>query len=231
MAILRSAREYPSSRGHLCCDATGMQNTVNRWSHRQDATSGLAFTVYHLNHPGFAFVLTQQNMLPLQRKYLAYLRRVLLIAVVASSVVAMGQQSQQQQLDALDKYAKEAAARGEQSSSDDVQNVVKVAYTSDQLLWDSGSDKLTHRGGDEVAVALVHVIGPSPVTDLGIERICYLLNEAFRFPDLIEKPRDRHPDVSLLLLESGKLRTNNPELQGRVSALRSQLLSLYQAKE
>jgi hypothetical protein len=156
-----------------------------------------------------------------------YLRRVLLIASLASSVVALGQNPQQQQLDALDKYAKESAARGGQSLSEDVQNVVKVAYASDQFMWDSGSDKVTHRGGDEVAVALVHVIGPSPVTDLGIERICNLLNEAFRFPDLIEKPRDRNPDVSLLLLESSRLRTNNPALREKISTLQSHLMIFY----
>ena len=159
-----------------------------------------------------------------------YLRLVLLVSL-ASSVVARGQQPQQQQLDALDKYAKEVQARGGQPLSEAVQNVVKGVYESDQIIWDSASVKMIQRGGDEVAVALVHVIGSSSVTDLGIERICILLDSAFQFPVLIEKPRDRNPDVSLLLLESSRLRTNNAALQEKVSTLRSYLVGLYQTKE
>jgi hypothetical protein len=157
-----------------------------------------------------------------------YRRLLLLITLLASSVVVSGQRLSPE---ALDKYAKEVEARGGQSLSDGLQNVVKGVYESDNYITDSGSGKLIHRGGDEVAVALVHVIGPSSVTDLEIERICNLLDEAFRFPALIEKPRDRHPDVSLLLLESSRLRTNNPDLQAKVSALRSHLVGLYQTKE
>jgi hypothetical protein len=165
-----------------------------------------------------------------------YLRLVLLVSL-ASSVVARGQQQQpqpqpqQQQLDAPDKYAKEMEARGGQPLSEAIQNVVKAVYDSDQVIWDSSSIKVVQRGGDEVAVALVHVIGSSPVTDLGIERICSLLYGAFQFPSLIEKPRDRNPEVSLLLLESSRLRTNNLDLQAKISALRSHLVGLYQTKD
>ena len=163
-----------------------------------------------------------------------YLRLVLSVSL-ASSVVARGQQQQpqpqQQQLDALDKYAKEMEARGGQPLSEAVQNVVKAVYDSDQVIWDSSSIKVVQRGGDEVAVALVHIIGSSSVTDLEIERICNLLDEAFRVPAIIEKPRDRNPEVSLLLLESSRLRTNNLDLQAKISALRSHLVGLYQTKD
>lgn len=157
-----------------------------------------------------------------------YLCLLLLIASLASSVVARGQQMSPE---ALDKYAKEMEARGGQSLSAGLQNVVKGVYESDNYIMDSGSEKLIHRGGDEVAVALVHVIGPSLVTDLEIERICNLLDNAFRFPNLIEKPRDRNPDVSLLLLESSRLRTNNPAVRDKISALQSHLMNLYKKAE
>jgi hypothetical protein len=54
-----------------------------------------------------------------------------------------------------------------------------------------------------------------------------LLDIAFQFPVLIEKPRDRNPDVSLLLLESSRLRTNNPAVRDKLSALQSHLMTLY----
>lgn len=152
-----------------------------------------------------------------------YLRLVLLVSL-ASSVVGRGQQMTPE---ALDKWAKEMEARGGQPLSEAVQNVVKGVYESDQVIWDSVSVKMIQRGGDEVAVALVHVIGSSSVTDLGIERICSLLDIAFQFPVLIEKPRDRNPDVSLLLLESSRLRTNNPAVRDKLSALQSHLMALY----
>jgi len=154
-----------------------------------------------------------------------YLRLVLLTASLVSSVVARGQQPISPE--ALDKYAKEVEARGGQSLPEAVQNVAKAVYETDHFIWDSGSDKVIHRGGDEVAVALVHIIGSSSVTDLEIERICNLLDEAFRVPAIIEKPRDRNPDVSLLLLESNKLRTNNPAVRDKISAVQSHLMSLY----
>jgi hypothetical protein len=158
-----------------------------------------------------------------------YPRLLLLIAslALACPVVARGQQPQQQQLDALDKYAKEVEARGGQSLPDDVHNVAKAVYEADNFIWDSGSDKVIHRGGDEVAVALVHIIGSSVVTDLEIERICILLYDAFKVPDIIVNPRDRHPDVSLLLLESSKLHTNNPTVRDKISTLQSHLINLY----
>ncbi len=82
-------------------------------------------------------------------------------------------------------------------------------------------------GGDEVAVALVHIIGSSSVTDEEIKRICNLLDEAFTVPDIIVNPLNRHPDVSLLLLDSSRLRTNNPAVRAKISALQSHLISLY----
>jgi hypothetical protein len=66
MTIPRSVGEYPSSGRKVGGYATRFQNTMNRWSHRQDATSGLALAVDNLNHPSFTSVLVQQNMLPLQ---------------------------------------------------------------------------------------------------------------------------------------------------------------------
>jgi hypothetical protein len=90
-----------------------------------------------------------------------------------------------------------------------------------------GIGEVDPQGGDEVAVALVHIIGPSTVSDSQIERICNLLDDAFRFPDLIEKPRDRNPDVSLLLLESSRLHANNPVVRDKISALQNHLMSLY----
>jgi hypothetical protein len=160
-----------------------------------------------------------------------YPRLLLLIVslALASSFVARGQQPQpqQQQLNALDKYAKEVEARGGQPLPEAVHNVAKAVYETENFIWDSGSDKVIHRGGDEVAVALVHIIGSSSVTDLEIERICNLLDSAFQFPGLIENPRDRNPDVSLLLLESSRLRTNNPAVRDKISALQNHLMSLY----
>lgn len=149
---------------------------------------------------------------------------LILVGSLASSIVARGQQLTP---DALDKYAKEVEGRGGQSLSTVLQDVVKEVYEPDNYIIYSTSDKLIHRGGDEVAVALVHIIGPSKVSDSKIERVCDLLDSAFRFPNLIEKPRDRNPDVSLLLLESSKLRTNNPSVRAKISALQSHLMRLY----
>ena len=155
---------------------------------------------------------------------LKYLYSLILVGSLTSSIVARGQQLTPE---ALEKTAKEADARGGQSLATVLQNVVKEIYEPDNYIVYSTSDKLIHRGGDEVAVALIHIIGPSTVSDSKIERICDLLDSAFRFPDLIEKPGDRNPDVSLLLLESDRLRTNNPVLRGKVSAVQSHLMSLY----
>jgi hypothetical protein len=83
---------------------------------------------------------------------LKYLYSLLLIASLASSFVARGQQSQpqQQQLDALDKYAKEVEARGGQPLSEAVHNVAKAVYETENFIWDSGSEKLIHRGGTKL---------------------------------------------------------------------------------
>ena len=72
-----------------------------------------------------------------------YRRLLLLITLLASSVVVSGQQLSPE---ALDKYAKEVEARGGQSLSDGLQNVVKGVYESDNYITDSGSGKLIHRG-------------------------------------------------------------------------------------
>ena len=155
---------------------------------------------------------------------LKYLYSLILVGSIASSIAARGQQLSPE---ALDKYAKEMDARGGQSLSTVLQDVVREVYEPGNYVISSTSDKSIYRGGDEVAVALVHLIGPSMVSDSKIERVCYLLDNAFRFPDLIEKPRDRNPDVSLLLLESSRLRTNNPAMRTKISALQSHLMTLY----
>jgi hypothetical protein len=155
---------------------------------------------------------------------LKYLYSLILVGSLAFSVVARGQQLTPE---ALDKYAKEMDARGGQSLSTVLQDVVKQVYEPDNYIIYSTSDKMIHRGGDEVAVALIHIIGRSTVSDSKIERICDLLDSAFRFPDLIEKPRDSNPDVSLLLLESSRLRTKDPALRNKISALQSHLMNSY----
>jgi hypothetical protein len=155
---------------------------------------------------------------------LKYLYSLLLIASLASSVVARGQQLSPE---ALDKYAKEVEAKGGQSLSDDLQNVVNEVYEPDNYLSYSTSDKLIRRGGDEVAVSLAHIIGPSMVSDSKIERVCAILETAFSSPQLIVNPKNRRPDVSLLLLESSRLHTNNPVVRDKISALQNHLMSLY----
>jgi hypothetical protein len=155
---------------------------------------------------------------------LKYLYSLILVGSLASSIVARGQQLSPE---ALDKYAKEMDARGGQSPSDDLHNVVKGVYEPDNYMSYSTSDKLIRRGGDEVAVALAHIIGPSTVSDSKIERVCAILETAFSYPQLIVNPKNRKPDVSLLLLESGRLHTNNPAVRDKISALQSHLMSLY----
>jgi hypothetical protein len=155
---------------------------------------------------------------------LKYLHLLILVGLLASSIVVRGQQMTPE---ALDKYAKEMKARGGQSLSDDLRNVVKEVYEPDNYLSYSTSDKLIRRGGDEVAVALAHIIGPLMVSDSKVERVCVILETAFSSPQLIVNPKNRKPDVSLLLLESSRLGTNNPALRDKISALQSHLMSLY----
>jgi hypothetical protein len=153
---------------------------------------------------------------------------LILIGLLASSIVVRGQQMTPE---ALDKYAKQMEARGGQSLSDDLQNVVKEVYEPDNYLSYSTLDKLIRRGGDEAAVALAHIIGPSMVSDSKIERVCAILETAFSYPQLIVNPKNRRPDVSLLLLESARLRTNNPGVRAKISALQSHLMTLYKTAD
>jgi hypothetical protein len=111
---------------------------------------------------------------------LKYLYSLILVGSLASSIVARGQQLSPE---ALDKYAKEVEARGGQSS-DDLQNVVKGVYEPDTYMSYSTSEKLIRRGGDEVAVALAHIVGPATVSDSKIERVCAILETAFSYPQL-----------------------------------------------
>jgi hypothetical protein len=100
------------------------------------------------------------------------------------------------------------------------------AYDLKNSLIYSTTEKRLSRGGDGIAVALAHIIGQSTVSDPQIERICALLDSAFRWPQLIENATDRKPDVSLLLLESSRLRTNNSAVRDKISALQSRLMTL-----
>ncbi len=105
---------------------------------------------------------------------LKYLYSLILVGSLASSVVARGQQLTPE---ALDKYAKEVDARGGQSLSTVLQDVVKQVYEPDNYIIYSTSDKLIH--------------------------------------------------VSLLLLESSRLRTKNPAMRDKISALQAHLMTLY----
>lgn len=114
-----------------------------------------------------------------------------------------------------------------QSTASDMQQVVLEAYDLKNVVIFSTTEKRLNRGGDGVAVALAHIIGQSTVSDSQIERICTILDSAFRWPQLIETPVDRNADVSLLLLESRRLHTNDPAVREKISVLRSHLISLY----
>jgi hypothetical protein len=113
-------------------------------------------------------------------------------------------------------------------SATNLNNLVREVYDlKSTILMFSVTQKTLNRGGDAVGVDLAHIIGQSTVSDQQIERICLILEEAFRWPQLIENTTDRKPDVSLLLLDSSRLRTNNPAARDKISAVRSHLISLY----
>ena len=161
------------------------------------------------------------------RKYLCLLMLVWPLALN----VARGQTPDERaQFDHINQLAKEAEAKG-LTTSDFIPDAVKGIYEPDStVVWDSPSLKLFHRGGDEVAVALAHLVGPSKVGDSKIERICELIDASFQSPNLIEKPKNRNPDVSLLLLGSDRLNTSNPALRDKIAALRTRLLSRYNGR-
>jgi hypothetical protein len=142
--------------------------------------------------------------------------------------VSYGQtQTDRAQFDRIDELAKAAEAKGV-ATSDYIPDAVKGIYEQDNtVVWDSSSLKLFHRGGDEVAVALAHIVGPSKMSDSKIERICDLIDVSFQSLNLIEKPKNRNPGVSLLLLESDRLHTSNPALREKIASLRTRLINLY----
>lgn len=109
----------------------------------------------------------------------------------------------------------------------DVDGVVAQAYNLKNTLIVSTTEKTLYREGDGVAVALTHIIGQATVSDQQIERICSILETAFTYPQLIVNPRNRNPDVTLLLLESAKLRSSNPIVRDKLDVLRSHLISVY----
>ncbi|WP_353073135.1 hypothetical protein [Tunturiibacter gelidiferens] len=109
----------------------------------------------------------------------------------------------------------------------DMDGVVAQAYDLKNTLTISTTEKTIYREGDGVAVALTHIIGHAMVNDQQIERICSILETAFRYPQLIVNPRNRNPDVSLLLLESARLRSSNPIVKDKIDVLKSHLISIY----
>jgi hypothetical protein len=110
----------------------------------------------------------------------------------------------------------------------DMDGVIAQAYDLKNVLIVSTTEKTIYRGGDEVAVVLAHIIGQTTVNDQQIERICAMLETAFSYPKLIVNPKNRNPDVSLLLLGSGKLHTSNPAVRNKISVLQSHLMNLYE---
>ena len=115
-----------------------------------------------------------------------------------------------------------------QNNISELEKTVSEAYDLGSLgIGYSTTQKYLTRGGDEVAVLLVHLISRSTPNDQQIERICVIIDYAFRAPQLITETRDRKPDVALLLLDSERTRTNDPSIRNTVSTLKSRLLSLY----
>jgi hypothetical protein len=120
------------------------------------------------------------------------------------------------------------AARGQSTVVEpDIDGAVTQAFDLNATPLFSTTEKILNRGGDGVAVTLIHIIGQSTVSDQQIERICSILETAFRYPQLIVNLKDRTPDVSLLLLQSDKLRTNDPGVRNKVLSVRSHLMGLY----
>lgn len=110
----------------------------------------------------------------------------------------------------------------------DIDGVVREAYdVSSQFLIYSTTQKAFIRGGDGVAVVLTHLIGQVKANDLQIERVCSIIEISFSHPDFIVNPKNRTPDVSLLLLESTRMRSKDPVVQGKLATIESHLLSLY----
>jgi len=122
-----------------------------------------------------------------------------------------------------------SACGAQQAQSNQLDELIAQSYdlTSDALMF-STTQKYLGRGGDAVGIALAHMVGQNSVSDKQAERICLLLEAAFRWPDLIEGATDRKPDISVLLLESLGRRSPNPGVKAKMLDLRSRLLLLYE---
>jgi hypothetical protein len=89
--------------------------------------------------------------------------------------------------------------------------------TNGRKYISSHTNKQLSRLGDTVSVALVKLLYPSALLDtLNLEAVLSTLKIAFAYPDLIERPEDRQPQVALLLLDYLRANIAEPSLANRV---------------
>lgn len=124
-------------------------------------------------------------------------------------------------------FANSTPMRG-QSQISDPSSIITQAYDlNSNLIFFSTTEKVLMRSGDAVAITLAHTIGRKNIKDAQIERVCILLELAFKDPQLITDASNSNPDVSLLLLQSNKMHTDDVVLERRISALRNYLIRVY----
>jgi hypothetical protein len=79
------------------------------------------------------------------------------------------------------------------------------------------SEKIVERLGDRVSIALLKIYTEDELTDANtFRRFLPLIEDAFRFRDLISIPEDRRPRVTVIFLEFLQMRTANAALKSDI---------------
>jgi hypothetical protein len=107
----------------------------------------------------------------------------------------------------------------------DPEQVIRRMITTGAL--EGHDSKVIGPMGDATAVIVTKVLAGKELGSGDIDRVLWILGQAFADPNMVHNVSDREPRTAFLLLRYFEASTGDPELKGRVAATRKYIEDHY----
>ena len=124
-------------------------------------------------------------------------------------------------------WAALSAPASQQVMDGSLQGTIERILKTGQLWGYDG--KALARGGDAGAVVLTRLYADRALSDDDIGKTLGILQNCFSNPAWVEKPADREPRTTLLLLRYLEFQTHSPDMRKMIGELRKVVLDRYAA--